>query len=813
MRAKRLVIGAAICITLATAAASVALWLLLVRWVPTEGKRRLIQELEQRWPVTVSIGQMRYGLLRGLMLENVRVTGRDTREAWCVIPSLQLHIGRLALLKRRIAFRGRVSLDVPCPTHITLSGTYSLRDRFLSLDGQTGEVPLRSVTAPLARQVPSELTDGAVRLQFHLMHSPQERVELAGRINGTGLVWTAPTWRMRSDLSLTGTFLPPALQGSRWAAHADVRLSHGSFEAALLPSPITRMEGAARLTEDGLEVEELSGILLGSPWRLEGALTFKPARMEVLLTGRQQLAALAEAFPAAASDWHPDGTAALRAVCRGSLGRRPLVDCQTRADVRDATVKATKLMEPLTNVSGTMLFDVLTRRLSIDSLSGRLHGEPLALNGTADLRPAGRIALHASGSAPLEALAPWLSPTTPVGALAGKADFDLDIAGTATPDITLVARFPQGELQLAGRATPEALVIEESRLSLEKSRLTVQGRLSRTPARPSTLSVSGTVELAELTTIPFLPLPALEPWALRGAAEVQGEFQGRLDDWRSGSLRARVRAVHLQARQLPLEQLVCVIEQRGGALRIQIPSALFADGKLEAELTVTQMEAARQDVLIQADLIGMALDRLAQVIPAWRDRSVTGRASAHAALSGTWQAPESWNGEGWLKADGERLGDVPLLDKLFRGLFGVLADRLGLDMLRRAQITSVAGRWQLARQRIGTEDLRLGGVAGMEPVAVYAKGSIGLDRTLDFVIEPELSEGVLMEAPTTSTLAHTVLKAAGQLERLRRLIGRHRLTGTLNEPVYRFEFSTQEIFKQLAPGPADLLQGLLDAVR
>ncbi|MBI3321923.1 MAG: hypothetical protein HYZ91_06630, partial [Candidatus Omnitrophica bacterium] len=94
-----------------------------------------------------------------------------------------------------------------------------------------------------------------------------------------------------------------------------------------------------------------------------------------------------------------------------------------------------------------------------------------------------------------------------------------------------------------------------------------------------------------------------------------------------------------------------------------------------------------------------------------------------------------------------------------------------------------------------------------------ANGSVGFDRSLDFVIEPELSERIVLQSPTTSTLAATVLKAAGQLDRLRRLIGRHRLTGTLDHPTYRFELSTQEIFKQLAPAAGDFLQQLLESVR
>ena len=212
-------------------------------------------------------------------------------------------------------------------------------------------------------------------------------------------------------------------------------------------------------------------------------------------------------------------------------------------------------------------------------------------------------------------------------------------------------------------------------------------------------------------------------------------------------------------------------------------------------------------------MIQLQLASLTRTIPAWKSRPVTGVASAHVAMSGLWQDRSSWRGEGWLNASGEHLGEIPLLDKVFRGLFGVLGNRLGLESLRRAQITEASLRWQLAQARLRSDDLRLGGLAGDEPVAIYARGSIGLDQTLDLVIEPELSEGIVLEAPTTSTLARTVLQAAGGLERLRRLVGRHRLTGTLKEPQYRFEMTSQDLLKQLAPGPGDFLQGLFDSLR
>ena len=134
-------------------------------------------------------------------------------------------------------------------------------------------------------------------------------------------------------------------------------------------------------------------------------------------------------------------------------------------------------------------------------------------------------------------------------------------------------------------------------------------------------------------------------------------------------------------------------------------------------------------------------------------------------------------------------------------------------MYKRQQITQVSVQWQLANERFSTKDLRLGGLAGTEPMAIYGTGSVGLDQTLDLVIDPELSEASLLQAPTTSSITGVVLKAIGKLETLRRLVGRHRLTGTIKKPNYRFEVGQQDILKEVDPSnPAGLLQDIIKSL-
>ncbi len=319
-------------------------------------------------------------------------------------------------------------------------------------------------------------------------------------------------------------------------------------------------------------------------------------------------------------------------------------------------------------------------------------------------------------------------------------------------------------------------------------------------------------ELAELEQLPFVPLPALHAWHPTGIAEVEMQFRGSISDWPSATMRGRVQAEQLRLHNVPVHQLVGTIEQNNRVLRITIPSALVADGMLAGDLTIHHGETTREYVL-QVDITGVELAELAHGVPTWKEQEVAGHASAHVVLSGTWQIRPSWRGEGWFNGEGERLGELPMLDTLFRGVFGALANRLNVEFLRRARITEASFRWRLADERISTEDLRLGGLAGTEPIAVYAKGSIGLDQTLDLIIEPELSEQIVLEVPSTSTIASSILQAAGQMERLRQLLGRHHLTGTISEPEYRFELSMQEVLGQLVPSPVNLLHNLFESLQ
>jgi len=377
------------------------------------------------------------------------------------------------------------------------------------------------------------------------------------------------------------------------------------------------------------------------------------------------------------------------------------------------------------------------------------------------------------------------------------------------PRIKATVDLPEGALMVAGRVSPEQFMLDDGRLSLERSRVHIRGTVGRSVDHPMALQFSGLMDMEELGSLSFMPLAALKTWKILGAAEVDGHVRGRWGQWSQAAFTARVQANRLSVRDLPIEDLTCQVDHDGKTLRLSMPSALIAAGKSWGQLTIDRRLPQNTYVLFEVDTVGLGLERLAQTVPAWKRRSMKGAASGHMVFSGTWQERATWRSEGWLNASGDHLGDVPLLDRFFQGgVLMPLAEWLGLDVLRRAEITQGSLHWRLAQERITTEDLRLEGLVGTAAIVIYIKGSVGLDQRVDAVVEPELSEHIIRQSRVISG-ASSLLTASGVIERFMKLI-RYRVTGTLQEPVSRFEVATpQELLKQLFNfSPGDFFQSL-----
>ncbi|MBI4341728.1 MAG: DUF748 domain-containing protein [Candidatus Omnitrophica bacterium] len=584
----------------------------------------------------------------------------------------------------------------------------------------------------------------------------------------------AEAWQPEGTLNLRAVCRGALQAGGLVDCLANAGTQQMTLSGERLPQPLEQMTGEVEydaLTKR-LAIHALEARLLKQPIALSGEATFAvPLQLALDVRGTLPLQAAAKWLPPESAVTAPEGLVKTDLHIEGTA---PAFDWTGQVDLHEASF--TTRSGAVKAATGVVL--LTEDHLTIEHLALRFNDEPLTLIATLTPSP---LMETGRSSRPL------------------TIDAALEFAG--------------GDATVSGRLTPKELLIDEGTIRLDHSRLELAGSLSRLPRGLSRLTATGNVELSELSRLPFVKWHALEKWHMQGPATIEAAFHGDLADWPGALVQARLRAQTLRVQEIPLEQLLCTIDQQQGVLRGRIPSAMVGGGKLIGEVAIEHQARAHR-YLLQADLAGLQLDYLTRVVPAWRQRAVTGQASSHLTLSGIWERRATWQGEGWLNADGQQLGNIPLLDKLFRGLFGVLADRMGLDLLRSGEVTKVSASWQLSQERFHTEDLRLGALAGTEPVAIYARGSVGMDQTLDFIIDPELSESTLLQAPTTSSLAGILLKAAGKLETLRRMVGRHTLTGTIKEPKYRFEIGRQELLKEIEPqNPAGFLQDIIKSLR
>ena len=629
---------------------------------------------------------------------------------------------------------------------------------------------------------------GRVRVKLRVTWQPDQPPVFTGRLVGTSLIWEQAPLRITSDVVIDGTLTPPASPAAPWAVNAKAEIEHGSLEG---PRPLTvqNVAGAIRLSHDTLTIERLQGMAMDWPWQMSGALQYDhlaralaihtlsgeirgqpvmvrgsmqfttPATMNLVVEGKVDLALAKEALPTDSPVQSTAGQVSVHVELSGTPARPAY---NGTAVLTDAAIALRAWPSTIEQVRGTIRFT--NQDISTQQLTCVLAGHPVTMTGT--------------------------------------------VTGlTTTPRIVGQAKLTDGTLALDVSVLADQFVVQELDAAIGSSRLRVKGRISRLRDQPSQLTAAGTLRMTDLPQVPWVDLSALKPWGLEGDVAVQARLSGPLDEPRALAAAGLIQSEQLVIKGVPVRAITAELEQGRERWSLRVTEAMIASGKLTGECLLERSESARY--LLEGDLTMADMQQLAASLPAWRGRDLQGTLSAHTSIVGVWKDRSKMQGDGWLQAEGERLGEVPLMDGLFRGVFGALADRLGLTMLRKAQITKVAGQWRLAQERLWTEDLRVTGLSGTEPVALIIRGSVGLDKTLDLVVEPELSEQLLTQAPNMSALSGTILKVMGGLERARGLVGRHHLSGTIDKPQYKFEFSLDQVLNQNLPaGIGQLLDSL-----
>ncbi len=249
--------------------------------------------------------------------------------------------------------------------------------------------------------------------------SPADPQAARGSISGKGT--------LRHRLSLrgpAGNSLPPEIDGS--IRLADVTLNH-----ALLPAPITALDGALSVQGAKLQIESLSGQFGGTPVEVKGDVTgdqvfWREPAVAATLTARLVLANLPPSLPEeirrAASESNLHGNADARIRVEGPLER--LAEARITGTVAltkaDADLQIQGAAVEIRGGDASLSWNGAA--LILDKLSARMNGEPFTGSG---LLSRDHLSLDAKGTIELAAVTRTFPQSARWFDMSGPAAIDL----------------------------------------------------------------------------------------------------------------------------------------------------------------------------------------------------------------------------------------------------------------------------------------------------------------------------------------------------------------------------------------------------
>lgn len=172
-------------------------------------------------------------------------------------------------------------------------------------------------------------------------------------------------------------------------------------------------------------------------------------------------------------------------------------------------------------------------------------------------------------------------------------------------------------------------------------------------------------------------------------------------------------------------------------------------------------------------------------------QNARGLLSSEAAIRGNIADLSSMEGQGNIFVNEANLGPMPILTPLLGNLYAYIQHFF--PNLKKIDITEGTANFYIADRKIMTENLVLRG----DVVSVYAKGYIDFDKNLHFTVENQFAEP---EKGDDGDWQNTLQE---MIARFGKLASKAYLTGTLEKPKWKFEYSG---------GVENFLKGGLDKV-
>jgi hypothetical protein len=835
------------------------------RWVPVHGKARLIQWAEARWPLRIQLESLTWDPLRGFNFQELRMVHRDSLQLLVHIPAGHTDMQWLAsLVQRGLTFQSTVTMKHPALARVKARTILRPKNTII-LEVKTDHPLQRSdFSPPWQAYLPPSWQAGRIHPDLIATLVPQQPWQISGTLHSEGLKLSQPhITEGRATLSLA-LYIDPRTW-PHWQGSSHLLIEHARVHRAQQPAMVLT-QGSVSIQPTTWEVHSLKVSYNQTDWWVAGEFEQRgPAilsSLSILHPGFNLQHLHIPELPLTVQ-----GTMELEMHCNGKAWEHLLADCRGRAQLHGARAPLQPPALELEAITGTLLFDLFAQQYHLQNIQATWQSLPLQAAGTIHLRSPSPLnvvlnaetaltalplpqAVHAffkptHGRARIQAevrgalAAPqWQAQITlahaagtvaflaqPLEALTGQLTY---AAGTVTAsnlalrlgsdDLMLSGSLglqgphalnaqlttPQGRWSLLGKAIPhQGLELTALEWSNGDESLHAAGQLAYPLEKPSYLTVDGSLHLRPNHPLRWIreTLPALpQPWQAR--VQLSGAFNGPLAQWQSAEGHWKALVYQLSYGELIVSEAELKLVLQNQRYWLEINRALVEPGTLSLKLH-KGVDPADTTWLLETRAQNIPLHRLQYLTKDLEAPLRSGVVAWDIQLKG---APrfDQWQGAGWLRAESNNLGSMPLLNRLFgQGILGAFADGLGLEELRRARVTGLALSAQLHRGKLHTKDLVIQGTSAGDYVAIMAAGIVGLDKGLDSPIDlyldsPQIQASLAPQRPS-SFLKASVLRGAGLLDRLRRQFGYVRLTGTLRQPQRTFELSPGPLIEQVLP--------------
>lgn len=657
-------------------------------------------------------------------------------------------------LQKSVLFNTSFILKQGQQAIVASNGVFSPADKTLSMELEASNIQLNKFSAYYNKFVQLEINSGKSDFKTHIAIDKNKNLSLSLNSSVKDSSVLKEQLRISSDFEID-TKLSFDLDKPNLIKYQGSALIHNMDATGLaFVNKLEKVKGRIFFSNDLVSTDLLNGLCWSTPIAIKGKIEdfAKPKADIIIDTETIKIGAILENLPEKFKQnlkkVRLDGNARINIALKGDIGDLENLEIEGKGRLSDASINQEILSSPIKDINGEIVFE--EDNLKVSELAGEFNQKKYILNA---------------------AVKNFAEPN--IDAVLRSQDLILTAKFDVLDDFkqisisSLEGNFQNNPFQFSGSIQefkdPSVNIYGNFKVGLEK----IKGLN------------------AQITKI-------FDEFNPQG--EIGSEFmlEGRIKNPKEWKLDLKAASPNLNIKDMNLGALDIRLHQENGNIYVSKLNLNPYAGSLNIS---GQMDITQKDFPIEAnlDISNIRLDRLIQDTKL-KKKDVSGDMSAQAAFSGYAKDSSKLQGNGWFQIRDGKLFELPLL----KGLSALLFSEPAEDVV----FTSAGANFLIAQQKISTQDLQL----LSRDITLTGVGSVGFDRSLDFLVSVELSKKFSKEPEFFGEIGKVIFETA------KSLASQIKVTGTIDNPKFvPVPVAPEKLFKKKIFKPfEDIFEGTKD---